>query len=555
MRVERQRPWVHALRPARPVALCAGEQGLAFRGDQNTVCVWCAKRKRKKATNWCCRYHSVRIDPVHYCKLEAVLAERRKKTKRFDRNGIPEDVALARLRLLRRTVRDDPTRIGGTMQFLKTPYQIRESCYVELAQTIAVLPNLKYVDLPEGMFSDEPAYATLRLEVQARCPNIRKTTYMGGAEGSFEMLAQGQIWTHLEVLELNRLHVDPMVLRQVLSSLPNLRALKVAETHSLSDEVLVADENLPPLPALEELVIKDTPRLTAAGLVEYLSWYETQENLRVLMLKDTGIAPWRLQEVLAMAPQLRTLAVQSRVSDSFPTDKNVQLLQHKRLRTLRYEITAAPRAGPYATHGYHSYLASSILSGGLPRLRKLFVLDEKLPDQLQNLPPPGASFAASRTRTLSNGSSNMAPPALRISPPPPGKPLPPSPLSPPRMPLSPGRNASRFSSNNPFAQPVPSPAQPQPQPQPHMLPKQTLEIFTKTDENGKWNFSRVDSFTGGQASASRRPQSGYGLAADVAGQDWDGGEARRSVMIRDAATGFLAVPPGAGLGSVGKDWV
>ncbi|PFH56475.1 hypothetical protein XA68_16461 [Ophiocordyceps unilateralis] len=216
-------------------------------------------------------YHSVRIDPVHYCKLEAFLAEKRKKTSRFDRNGIPEDPALARLRLFRRTVRDDPTRIGKLVQFLKTPYMIRESCHVELAQTIAVLPNLQYVDLPEGMFADEPNYATLRLEVQARCPDLRKMTYVRGSESSFANLATGRVWPRLEVLELDRVDVDPMVLRTALASLTRLRALKVSETPSFSDEVMAADDGLPPLPALEELIVKDAPRMTTAGLVEYLS--------------------------------------------------------------------------------------------------------------------------------------------------------------------------------------------------------------------------------------------------------------------------------------------
>lgn len=57
---------------------------------------------------------------MHYCRLEAYLADKRKKTSRFERNGIPEDPALARLRLLRRTVRDDTTRIGKLVRFLKT---------------------------------------------------------------------------------------------------------------------------------------------------------------------------------------------------------------------------------------------------------------------------------------------------------------------------------------------------------------------------------------------------------------------------------------------------
>ncbi|KAJ6438499.1 F-box domain-containingprotein [Purpureocillium lavendulum] len=493
----------------------------------------CAKVNRSwRASAVTVLYHSIRIDPVHYCKLEAFLAEKRKKTSRFDRNGIPEDPALARLRLFRRTVRDDPTRIGKLVQFLKTPYMIRESCHVELAQTIAVLPNLKYIDLPEGMFADEPNYATLRLEVQARCPNLRKMSYVRGSERSFAALGQPQVWPCLEVLELDRVDVDPLVLRNVLGSLTRLRALKVTETSSFSDEVMAVDDGLPPMPALEELVVKDAPRMTVAGLVAYLSWLETQSALRVLTLKDTGVQPWRLQEILQMAPALRTLAIQAKVQEPFPSNEGPPMLSSKRLKTLRYEISSTSGAGPYATPGYYSYLASCIMSGNLPRLRRLYVRDETFPDKLSGLPPPHAAFAGRRP---GSSSSNASPPAVRVSALPVQPPR--SPTFPSRQPMSPTGNPNRFSSNNPFAQPKAGP----------FPPTQTLEVFTKNDEYGKWNFARVDSFTtaspGGHG--DRRPMSSYGLAADVTGPGWDRGEARMSVLIGNGTSGFLAVPGGA----------
>lgn len=512
---------------------------------------------------------------MHYCKLEAYLAEKRKKTSRFDRNGIPEDPALARLRLFRRTVRDDPTRIGKLVQFLKTPYMIRESCHVELAQTIAVLPNLQHVDLPEGMFCDEPNYATLRLEVQARCPNLRKMTYVRGSERSFAMLASGQVWPYLEVLELDRLEIDPLVLRAVLASLTRLRALKVTETPSFSDEVMASDDGLPPLPALAELVLKDAPRMTTAGLVEYLSWYETQRALKVLTVKDTGVQPARLQEILSMAPALRTLAIQGKVSEPFPNIEDPVPLASTQLKTLRFELSATSKAGPYATPGYYSYLASSILTGSLPKLRRLYVHDDSFPEKLSGLPPlpplppPNAMFTGGRGRPGSSSSNNASPPSLRVMPGPAGR-MPPPPVgqmspgfvsqmspapvgqmspSPTRRRRVPSMSVSvsshkRFSSNNPFAQRAGPP------------PTQTLEVFTKSDEFGTWNFSRVDSILGPRPGAgagagvvppAARPVSSYGLAADVAGQGWDRGEARRSVMIGDGVGGFLAVP-GAGDG-------
>ena len=66
---------------------------------------------------------------------------------------------------------------------------LRESNAPLLARTIAVLPNLKYVDLPEGLFMDDPAHHTLKLEVQAMCPGLRKMTYLAGSERSLETLS------------------------------------------------------------------------------------------------------------------------------------------------------------------------------------------------------------------------------------------------------------------------------------------------------------------------------------------------------------------------------
>lgn len=472
---------------------------------------------------------------MHYCKLEAILAEKRKKTSRFDRNGIPEDPAQARLRLFRRTVRDDPTRLGKMVEFLKIPYMLRESSHVELAQTIAVLPSLHYVDLPEGMFSDEPSFSTLKLEVQARCPNIRKMTYNAGSQGSLAALATGKIWTRLEVLELNGVDVDPMTMRNVLGCLQNLRALKVSDSQALSDEVLMADDGLPTLPPLEELILKNTPRLTVQGLVDYLAWLETQEALKVLTLQDTGVHPSNLGEILSMAPSLKTLALQSKVAEAFPHNAGIPPMASRSLETLRFEISGAPSAGMYASleSGYYGFLANSILGGGFVNLRQLYVLDDTMPDQLQGLPPPGAFSNVPRNRsssfTATGGRPNI--PSMRLDG---------TTLSPPgarQRPVSNIPPQNRFSSNNPFAQQA-------------GLPTHTLEVFTKSDEFGQWNFNRVNSVQhlepptspGFARDSSRRPVSSFGLGADIAGMGWESGDARRSVMVGSGQGAFLAVP-------------
>ncbi|CAI4213757.1 unnamed protein product [Parascedosporium putredinis] len=264
-------------------------------------------------------YHSIRIDSVHYCEREAFLAERRKRRTFFDRNGEPEDTAHARLKLLCRTLRDDPTRLGAR---------------ADLARTIAVLPNLRYVDLPEGLFSDDPSFSTLRLEVQARCADLRKMTYLAGAERSIELLARGNVWRNLEVLELIKLNIDPVILRHVLGALGNLRALKITEMRSFSDEVFAFNENLPHFPALLELILKKTPRVTEAGLAEYLSRPDAGSALRVLSLWRTGVKPTRVQDVLEHAINLKTLSIHDTVDSAIPSGAGLKRITSRSLQTI-----------------------------------------------------------------------------------------------------------------------------------------------------------------------------------------------------------------------------
>jgi hypothetical protein len=313
--------------------------------------------------------------------------------------------------------------------------------------------------------------------------------------------------------------------------------LKVAQTESLSDEVLSYDENLPSLPPLEELVLKDTPRVTTSGLVEYLAWQETQQSLKVLTLKDTGVHPTTVNNILMTAPRLKVFAYQAKIAEPFPHG-GISPLGSSSLETLRYEISGASNAGPYAgmEEGYHDYLATSVLGGGFPKLRRLYVHDNTFPERLQGLPPPNAAFAGGQVRRGSSSSvtkptlnlpqafSNSAGGSSRLSPY----------GNAPQRPISKVPPTNRFSSNNPFASRVVSPP-----------PTNTLEVFTKGDEFGKCNFARVDSFhnqSSGASTTLRRPVSSYGLAADVAGQGWDPREARRSVMIGNGAGTFLAVP-------------
>jgi hypothetical protein len=288
----------------------------------------------------------------------------------MNRNAEPEDTAQARLRLLCRTLRDDGTGLSSKLQILKTSYMTREGSKPDLARIVAVTPNLRYVDLPEGVFMDDASCNTLKQEIQGRCPDLRKMVYMGGSERSLELLARGTLWRNLEVLELSQLDMDPTILRHALGSLHHLKALKISDIKSFDDQIFQHNDYLPPWPALAELTLS---HVAAEGLVEYLSRPDTQDTLKSLSLTATGIRPTTLQHILATAPRLTHLSIIDSVAVSFPA--GVQPLSSTSLRTLHYEITTASSAGSYSnpSASYYAYLSSSLLSNGLPALRKLYV--------------------------------------------------------------------------------------------------------------------------------------------------------------------------------------
>lgn len=495
------------------------------------------------------------------------------------------------------------------------PYMLRESCQADLARTIAVTPDLHYVDLPEGLYTDDPAYLTLRLEVQARCLELRKMTYMGGSENSLQALATGRVWTKLEVLELIRVEMEPSMMRQVLGYLENLRALKISQTTSFTDETLEWNEMLAPFPPVEEFILTDVPNVTCEGLKGWLMLPEARQALKVLTLNGTGARAWALQDLMPYTPVLKHLSILDSVSAALPAaagTHNIPPLSSTSLESLHFEITAAPSTPKYAgvTASYYNYLANSLLSGGLPNLHAVYVRDPNFPDLLLGLPPPTPAYAEGRgARPASSGSNSpFSSPLSSPSNRPTHGGLPP--LSPPSAPFSAGGgrghrpqgslsslnggafslspNAGlgvpanpanpRFSSNNPFAS-LTSP------PVPGLgggggggfmnLPAK-LEVFTKGEDDDQlgWSFVQVGNGGmgghggrgrgggaggGGGAGAPERPLSSYGLGADVLGGNasgWSSGAgARRSVLVSGvggAGGGFLAVP-GAGGGGGGGD--
>ena len=410
---------------------------------------------------------------------------------------------------------------------------LRESAFARLAMAIAVMPNLRYVDLPEGLFTDEHCM-TLRLEVQARCPEIRKMTYKHGAEQSFKVLGEGRIWTKLEVLELAAIAMDPLTLRCVLGALTRLRALKVSDMRCFNDEVFeLGDEfdEIPPFPILEELILKRTPEVTEKGLAAYLRNTQAKSTLLGLTLLRTGVDLANLQDILGSASRLRMLQIAENVTKAIPSGAGAGRLASTSLQTLHFEIGTdrnSERSYESASTGYYTFVANSILAGGLPKLQKIYAKDPNFPDYLQGIvPSPPLPIKNVNSRpTSSTMSPNLLSPAG-------------SGLGSPSFLLS--HAGSRFSSNNPFAN-VGAGA----------LPR-TLVVYTRGETELDWSVvvvrPQMYASRGKQSATPQRARSSYGLGTDVTGTGFDGHAARRSVMTGNGAGGFLEIPTnGSGVG-------
>ncbi|KAF9886480.1 hypothetical protein FE257_011387 [Aspergillus nanangensis] len=333
-------------------------------------------------------YCHVRIDPVHYCELEVELAAKRKRRSFFDRNGDPIDAPQVRLNMFMRSVRQ-AQGLGNMVLSLRMPYMTREASKAEIARTVSVLPNLRYVDLPAGIYSDDHVCLGLKQELMARCPDIRRMTYRHGAEGSFSQLPSSHLWMNLEVLELAGLQIEPSILRFGLGSFPLLRDLTLSDLPWLDDPSFAPSQALPPFPAVQRLTIRDTPNITASGLAGFFSHPLNRKSLVSLTLSSTGVHPAALNQILSAAPHLQALSVIQEVTRSFPADK-VPPLTSRSLELLHYEITSGSGSYgmPPVSPSYYTYLVSSLVSNTLPALRDLYVRDANFPEALLLAPPP-----------------------------------------------------------------------------------------------------------------------------------------------------------------------
>ncbi|KAI9846348.1 MAG: hypothetical protein M1837_004201 [Sclerophora amabilis] len=483
-------------------------------------------------------YHSVRVDAVHFCEREAILAEKRKRRSFFDRNADPKDAPTQRLQLLSRTLRNYP-RLAVQVEYLKMPYMTRETCKADLARTVSVLPNLLYVDLPEGCFSNDGSCMTLMQELQARCPEIKKMKYIPGSEASFTMLAQRLHWQGLEDVEISRVKLEPTTFVEVLASLPTLHNLQLSDLPWFDDSVFQLSH--PSFPPLHTLTLTDLPSLTASGLKTYLATPVNAEVLSSLTFSGTGITTTTLHLILPYAPHLTYLSITETVSRAFPHLEQIPPLRSSSLETLYFEVTSSSSTPSHSLHSpaesYYAYLGTSLHANTLPNLRGLYVRDVSFPEMLVSAPasntlksPSSPFFHPTNFLTIyTKGPEEVSWNFTSLSPPP------------PRAPFR-GSSHSHSRSMNAMASPTYSTFS-----RSSLTPSYASGGGGLTSPRFFPNGNRMSTQSGPRNSSDndsllRPSSSASSTLAPPPPLNWGGRDARRSLVIGNGAGGFLAVP-------------
>jgi hypothetical protein len=329
-------------------------------------------------------YTSIRVDSVHYCGLEDALQARRNRGSFFQKkHEAPMEVPEMRMRLLYRTFQENE-RIAFLVQYFKMPYMTRETCKADLARIVSLTPELRYCDVPEGMFSDEASCAGLKAILYSRCPELRKMTWSTGSEKNFVDLWEQPPWPKLEVVILSNLQVENADLVRILNSLPTLHDLTLRSLPWITDAIFDTTPNPSGIfPALSKLTIEDIDSISLDGLKLYLQRPIVAGSLTELSLNSTSIPAHSISDLLSAAPSLESLSFNATISRILPSPEPPHI-KSRTLRTLRYELTSDAGAKSLAnpTPSYYAHLASSLLSSSLPALTTLYVRDPGFAERL-----------------------------------------------------------------------------------------------------------------------------------------------------------------------------
>ncbi|KAK6354701.1 hypothetical protein TWF696_003840 [Orbilia brochopaga] len=324
-------------------------------------------------------YKNIQLERVHYCGREEQLDELRKRRSRViytDPDTI--DTAAERMDLLIRTFRMNDELASYTL-FIRLQYMTRESCKNVLTQLVNVpLSNLRWMDLPDGFYKDDPSCQALKAIMYQKCPDLRRMRWTEGSEGGFLSLNVDKPWVNLEFIELWKLNVEEDQIAAVLASLPRVHSVGIQELPWVTGRFLSGKRPL--LPPLNTLSISKCDKITYQSIIDYLSIPAVQQKLEHLTLKEIDFPPHLLYQILQRLPHIRSLRIIAPVTRMFPTYEQPPHppLQSSTLRELSYEIRPAQQSKTLASPAtsYYEYLCGSLRLGGLPRLTTLHVRDE-----------------------------------------------------------------------------------------------------------------------------------------------------------------------------------
>ncbi|KAF8460631.1 hypothetical protein BDZ91DRAFT_619968, partial [Kalaharituber pfeilii] len=319
-------------------------------------------------------YQNVRLEQVHYCELEEELWRRRNRRSFFSNgNTDSNEPVKTRMRLLYRTAQENE-EIANMILYVKAPFWVREGCKQELTLLVSLLPNLRYVDLPQAVYVADhscPLLSTLK----SRSSQLRLMGWKGGSETSFMHAAADQPWKMLEIISLSSMKIDDTQLQTVLCTLPHLQSIKLEDMTYLTDALFDADETSMGFPQVKSLTIEECPNLTMKGIKQYLTIQSFSPILAELTLTNTGIIPDHLNSILSIAPVLKKLSITAAVSKPCPPVSQLRHISSTSLRELTYDISNddSSKGLTAGAPSYYTYLADSLCSGTLPSLRKMSV--------------------------------------------------------------------------------------------------------------------------------------------------------------------------------------
>ncbi|KAF3932825.1 hypothetical protein ABW19_dt0208804 [Dactylella cylindrospora] len=328
-------------------------------------------------------YKNIQLERTHYCGREEQLDEiRKRRSKVIYTDPDTIDTAAERIDLLVRTFRHNEELAMYTM-FIRLQYMTRESCKTALASLVNIpLINLRWMDLPDGFYKDDPSSQALKAIMYQKCPDLRRMRWTEGSESGFLGLTIDRPWVNLEFIELWKLNVEEDQIGAVLAGLPRIHSVGIQELPWVTDRFLSprGTGQRPILPPLKTLSIAKCDGIKYQAIVDYFSMPIVQKMLETLTLKEVDFPPHLIYKILELLPKLKTLRIIAPVTRIFPAYDQPPHppLQSNMLRELSYEIRPAQQTKTLASPAtsYYEYLCNSLRLGGLPNLNTLHVRDE-----------------------------------------------------------------------------------------------------------------------------------------------------------------------------------